>query len=226
MSGTFRNCISTTSMETEVTVTKLYDDANDLKISISLTVVAVLLSAIATLIIYFKCVKKKKQIQRTSELYPLERRGGQNNETRETLTPSYTDTIGTQQIEWESQMLDACNDTHQTETDKEKDYNSNTESNTDSNIAHWESAYSAGYDFYMNAFIEINASRSTICSSDSRLQETVSEITQKLDIKRTSDKSLPSETELHIYDQYMERFIQINASSTSSESFASSSETL
>ena len=169
---------------------------------------------IATLLIYFKCLKKHKQTRRSIELNPLETRGGQNNETRESLTPNYTDA--------------ASIETH--ETDKEKDCISDNEIESTcsrySSIAHGESAHSAGYNFYMNTFIEINASRSTICSSDSRLQETVSEITQKLDIKRTSDNSQPSDIEHLTYDEYMERFIQINASSTSSESFASSAETL
>ena len=230
--GKFLNCISTTSIGTEVTsviVTNFYKDPieeNVLIITVSLTVVAVLLSVIATLLIYFICVKKKKQIQRPPALYPLERRGGQNNETRESLTLRYTNTIVTQQMERDSQILDAAsiNDTH--ETDIEKDNNSDNKSNTYSNIAHLESATSAGYDFYMNAFIEINASRSTICSSDLRAQETFNEIAHKHDNRSTSDNSLPSETEHLTYDDCMERFILINTSSTSSDGFASSSETL
>ena len=218
MTGTFRNYILTTTTGTGSTVTELYDDANDpgstvtelydnandLKMTILLTTVAVLLTVIATSLIYFTYLK---------------RRGGQNNESREPLGPNYTDTLDADQMERDSRVLDAAsiNDTH--ETDYEKDNNS--ESNTGSNIAHCESAHSAGYDFYMNSFVEMNASRST-SSYDFRLQDTLNEIKKKHNNKRPSDNSLPSKTEHLTYDECMERFTKINASSTSSDYFASS----
>ena len=230
------HCISTISTEIDATITEFYESGNtkNLKVTISMTVVSVLVFAIASTIIYRKCRHTKKTKKTVNK----------SNRRNEKVPSSRTDTITIRLNNQKCNDLDTARyDTPKIGQGTSMDIGINTstseptlpglrgkqaknindsevELQKDSDESECENTHSARFDFYRRIFMEINDSCSTICSSNLISRETHKEIYQSqekqvLNIHTAACLNTPQ----HItYNDFMEKYTEINASSSSSGS--------